>query len=332
MERLKPTLTDVLTADRWWFGQFGESLINDLPTRHLIYQDNGANILGVGHIDTVEDHRSANTEATIAAHETAMKLARFQQTGPQLDDRLGVWALLSVLPEHMKFDMLLTDNEEIGMSTALDFEPPGGKRYNWIFELDRRGDGCVLYQYGSKKWNRELQQAGLRIDKGSFSDIGYLDHLGVQAVNIGIGYDHEHTLACDWDVDVTRSQLQKLVNFYSRNKDKRYAYSRHRSNFVGTRSWASRINGTLHKPVTSSKLYTAGDEPKLPYWRGSYWDIEEEEEAGLDSWKDAMTRWDDHNYTQPEPKSDKQLVKLVNGREYLYNGFAWTRADDPSQK
>ena len=208
MVRLNPTLTDVLTADRWWFAQFGESLITDLPTRHLIYQDNGADILGVGHIDTVDNHRSTQTEAGLEAHSKAMNLARYHQTGPQLDDRLGVWALLSVLPEHMNYDVLLTDNEEIGQSTAASFEPPNGKAYNWIFELDRRKDGCVLYQYGSKKWNKELTKAGFRIDRGSFSDIGYLDHLGVQGVNIGIGYDHEHTLACDWDIDFTREQLK----------------------------------------------------------------------------------------------------------------------------
>ena len=98
MVRLNPTLTDVLTADRWWFGQFGESLIKDLPTRHLIYQDNGADILAVGHIDTVDNHRSTQTEAGLEAHNKTMDLARYHQTGPQLDDRLGVWALLSVLP------------------------------------------------------------------------------------------------------------------------------------------------------------------------------------------------------------------------------------------
>ena len=308
MVRLNPTLTDVLTADRWWFAQFGESLITDLPTRHLIYQDNGADILGVGHIDTVDNHRSTQTEAGLEAHSKAMNLARYHQTGPQLDDRLGVWALLSVLPEHMNYDVLLTDNEEIGQSTAAEFEPPSGKSYNWIFELDRRKDGCVLYQYGSKKWNKELTKAGFRIDRGSFSDIGYLDHLGVQGVNIGIGYDHEHTLACDWDIDITREQLKKLVNFYERNKDKRYAYNRRRDNWAGGRSWLSRVNGSLHKPVTQMAQFSHRD----------YYDLD----------KDFTPWWDTDSYLEPVVRSKEELVKLVNGREYTYNGFSWSEVEN----
>ena len=307
MERLNPTLTDVLTADRWWFGQFGESLITDLPTRHLIFQDNGADILAVGHIDTLDNHRSTQTEAGEEAHKKTMDLARYYQTGPQLDDRLGVWALLSVLPDFMNYDVLLTDNEEIGQSTAADFEPPNGKAYNWIFELDRRKDGCVLYQYGSKKWNKELTRAGFRIDRGSFSDIGYLDHLGVQAVNIGVGYDHEHTLACDWDINIMREQLKKLISFYERNKDKRYAYNRRRVNPVGGRSWLSRVNDTRHQPLTQSTQFSHRD----------YYDLD----------MDYTPWWDTDSYLEPVIKSKEELVKLVNGREYLYNGFSWSEVE-----
>ena len=304
MVRLNPTLTDVLTAERWWFGQFGESLITDLPTRHLIYQDNGADILAVGHIDTVDNHRSTQTQVGLEAHNKTMDLAKYYQTGPQLDDRLGVWALLSVLPEFMNYDILLTDNEEIGQSTAGSFEPPSGKAYHWIFELDRRKDGCVLYQYGSKKWNKELNRAGFRIDRGSFSDIGYLDHLGVQAVNVGVGYDHEHTLACDWDINMMREQLKKLVNFYERNKDKRYAYNRRRDITAGGRSWLGRVNGALHKPVTRSAQFSHRD----------YYDLD----------MDYTPWWDTDSYVEPVIKNEAEAIKLVNGREYLYNGFSWS--------
>ena len=316
MARLTPTLTDVLTADRWWFAQFGESLIKDLPTRHLIYQDNGANILAVGHIDTVDNHRSTQTQAGLDAHNKTMDLAKYRQTGPQLDDRLGVWALLSVLPEFMNYDILLTDNEEIGQSTAASFIPPNGKAYNWIFELDRRKDGCVLYQYGSKKWNKALTKAGFRIDRGSFSDIGYLDHIGVQAVNIGIGYDHEHTLACDWDIAIMREQLTKLIDFYERNKDKRYAYNRRRDNWVGGRSWLGRVNGTLHEPVTqSAKL------PSSLNGRGYYQDL-----YNMDM--DYTPWWDTDSYVEPVIRSKEELFKVVNGREYTYNGFSWSEVQD----
>jgi len=78
MVRLKPSLTDVLTADKWWFTQFGNSLITTLPTRHLIFQDNQADILAVGHIDTVTDFASKTSEDRILA----MDLAKYKHAAP----------------------------------------------------------------------------------------------------------------------------------------------------------------------------------------------------------------------------------------------------------
>ena len=257
MVRLKPSLTDVLTADKWWFTQFGNSLITTLPTRHLIFQDNQADILAVGHIDTVTDFASKTSEDRIEA----MNLAKYKQSGPQLDDRLGVWALLSVLPDYMNFDLLLTDDEEHGMSTAGEFETD--KEYNWIFELDRRGEDVVLYQYGSKKWHKALDTAGFKRSRGSFSDIGYLDHLNVQAVNIGIGYHNEHTLKCDWDMDETRRQLNKLLEFYKTNHKRKYGYSPVRAGATGRSASSGRNNYTYHQPVTR---YQFDDFPYTSYY------------------------------------------------------------------
>ena len=257
MVRLKPSLTDVLTADKWWFTQFGNSLITTLPTRHLIFQDNQADILAVGHIDTVTDFASKTSEDRTEA----MNLAKYKQAGPQLDDRLGVWALLSVLPDYMTFDLLLTDDEEHGMSTAAEFETD--KEYNWIFELDRRGEDVVLYQYGSKKWHKALDTAGFKRSRGSFSDIGYLDHLNVQAVNIGIGYHNEHTLKCDWDMDETRRQLNKLLEFYKTNHKRKYGYTRLRAGATGRSASSGRNNYTYHQPITR---YQFDDFPYTSYY------------------------------------------------------------------
>jgi len=257
MVRLKPSLTDVLTADKWWFTQFGESLISTLPTRHLIFQDNQADILAVGHIDTVTDFASKTSEDRTQA----MNLARYKQCGPQLDDRLGVWALLSVLPDYMNFDLLLTDDEEHGRSTAAEFETK--KEYNWLFELDRRGEDVVLYQYGSKKWNKALDTAGFKRAHGSFSDIGYLDHLGVQAVNVGIGYHNEHTMKCDWDMDETRRQLNRLLEFYKTNHKRKYGYTRVRASPIGYSAGSGRNNHTYHKPITR---YQFDDFPYTSYY------------------------------------------------------------------
>jgi hypothetical protein len=66
---------------------------------HLIHIDRGCKILGVAHLDTV---LSATPHL-----ENSLVMT------PTLDDRLGVWVLLHLLPSlgFNDYDILLTDNE-----------------------------------------------------------------------------------------------------------------------------------------------------------------------------------------------------------------------------
>jgi len=134
------------------------------PYGSLYYRDNGASVLGVAHLDSVLRAPPEKEGPFVYA--------------PQLDDRLGVWILLDVLPRlGVKVDVLLTDCEEIGQTTARFFRP--NRDYNWIFEFDRRGSDVVMYQYESDAYSDLLRDYGFRLGRGSYSDIAALEHLGV---------------------------------------------------------------------------------------------------------------------------------------------------------
>lgn len=173
------------------------------PTKDLLcggdYRiiDRGGSILGVAHCDSVR----------AGAYHYERHGNRVYSTA--LDDRLGVWLLLDVLPKlGIVCDVLLTDDEEIGRSTALLVEREDLPRdYNWLFQFDRRGNDAVTYQYaGMDDYASMFFQLGL----GSFSDISSLEHLGVCGVNIGCGYQCEHTPQSYADLKVTERQVKRF--------------------------------------------------------------------------------------------------------------------------
>jgi len=122
---------------------------------------------------------------------------------PQLDDRLGVYTILDLMPSlGVKMDALLTDDEEIGRSTASLFATD--KQYNWIVEFDRRGTGAVMYEYDFPCHDY------FDIERGTFSDICELEHLGCQGINIGVAYHKEHTTRCHM---VLEDYAEQMVRF-----------------------------------------------------------------------------------------------------------------------
>lgn len=193
-----------------------ESLGEVTNTRDGIYifKDNGCKVLGVAHLDTV---LNTNHFHKIDVNGDPIVI------NAQLDDRLGAYALIHLLPSlGIQFDLLLTEGEESGRSTAAHFKAPHD--YNWMFSFDRHGDDVVLYQYDSKDINAALESSKFRIGKGSFSDIAFLDHLGVKGFNVGTGYEGEHTDMSYANMTTFKSQVSKFYKFYNQNKDKKYAY------------------------------------------------------------------------------------------------------------
>lgn len=189
--------------------------VMDTPDGMYIYRDNPkAKILGVAHLDSVLDLQ----------HFYKLELGKDTLIfNAQLDDRLGAYILLDVLPKMgIQFDLLLTEGEETGRSTAAYFET--SKQYNWMFSFDRHGDTTVMYQYDNKALRADLQSVKLKPDRGSFSDICFLDHLGIRGINVGTGYEDEHSNMCYANIGVTVSQIKKFHHFYELFKDKKYEY------------------------------------------------------------------------------------------------------------
>lgn len=207
------------------------ALLNHLGVKFgkkgYVYIDNNSKILGVAHLDIVGDIEKSHCDI-------------FKSSGVvfsrALDDRLGVFILMNILPKlGINLDILLTNYEEIGLSTARYFE--SSKTYNWLVEWDRGGEDVVVYQY--KKFQKILSEY-FTVGYGTYSDIVELPHLNALGVNIGIGYYNEHTQNCFCDIAQTERQLNRFISFYADNKDKRFEYSK-RANSPKAYSWGKSI-------------------------------------------------------------------------------------------
>lgn len=166
------------------------------------YIDNGSLILAVAHCDVV-----SGLPVWFAA-------SRGQPDGdvvfsPALDDRLGVYTILDLLPKlGIAVDVLLTDDEECAQSTAGIFVP--GKKYNWGVEFDRRGEDAVCYRYVDME---DPAARYFRVGRGTFSDISCLQ-AGCQCLNVGVGYVEEHTEACRCHLEVYFRQIARFLAMY----------------------------------------------------------------------------------------------------------------------
>lgn len=181
------------------------------------YKDNGADILAVAHLDTLIGFQHFS-QAQLR-HDTWI----FCTT---LDDRLGAYALIDYLPQlGMKYDLLLTEGEEKGASTAAYFQPPLGKKYKWMFSLDLMMTGFKMYQYESKEGREAGKAVGLTMHSGSYSDIRALDFLGCQGFNFGVGYQNHHSINAMASVKDFKSQMRAFAQFYHNNKDTHFPYT-----------------------------------------------------------------------------------------------------------
>jgi hypothetical protein len=171
--------------------------------------DNGADVLAVAHLDTVQP--ATHFERLVLPHRNLV-------FSPTLDDRLGLYVILDLLPGLIgnRYDILLTTDEERGSSSAMYFTT--GKRYNWMFEFDRRGNDAALYQYGYSEAARLLYETyKLPVSRGSYTDICELQHLGCFGMNIGVGYANAHSLDACADMDVLKSMVSVFVRFFNDN-------------------------------------------------------------------------------------------------------------------
>lgn len=185
-------------------------IIEGAPGVQHGFLDRGSSILAVAHLDYVDNPWQFQR--------LSGKNGGAYVFCPRLDDRLGVFTILDVLPTMgIILDVLFTENEEHGQSTANDFKP--SKEYNWIVSFDRRGDDAVTYDYDWPEVG-EFFDVGI----GSFSDICSLEGVGVKALNVGVGYHREHTPLCYLDTNEYYTQLQTFKEFYETHGRTRFKH------------------------------------------------------------------------------------------------------------
>lgn len=201
----KKELHKICNLEQSAFSRYGDVM----PTAHggfYIHIDNGSQVLGVAHLDTVQTARN-------------FRISKGKVHSPRLDDRLGVYIMLSLLPSMgVKTDILLTTDEEMGMSTAEHFV--SDKQYNWMYSFDRAGADVVMYQYFKDEYAELLYAYGFSdIGYGSYSDLCELGHLGAMGINIGTGYENYHSKSAYAKINIVKKNVGKFVDFYHDAKD-----------------------------------------------------------------------------------------------------------------
>lgn len=180
-----------------------------------IHQDNGADILTVAHLDSVESKKFF-TKCPVNGDQVIYC--------PTLDDRLGVYTICELLPRlGVKADILLTTGEEYCQSSALAFEP--NHPYKWLLSFDRTGTDVVMYDYETPYLRDLVKQTGAWVGNGSYSDIADLEHLGVAGFNWGVGYEDYHgDRAHVWMSDYV-SNVARFLDFYRAHKGSVFSHS-----------------------------------------------------------------------------------------------------------
>lgn len=202
-----------------WFAYYKKNVPMEYfstPAGEYIYRRRkGCPILFVAHLDSVQGGRTVDDQR--------------EENGriycPVLDDRLGVYTALFLMPKlGIKADLLLCDKEERGASTAKVFAYQGNATpYKWIAEFDRKGEDVVTYGFTSTEWVAKLKE---RFDygHGSFSDVAALTHLGCSGVNIGVGYYDYHAANAYFDFEMYLRQMARFVEFWEEHKDTHFEH------------------------------------------------------------------------------------------------------------
>ena len=192
-------------------------VVPDINTNedYYFYKDNGARILAVAHLDTVIDADKRRAQFIDTEGEGTVVFSG------ALDDRLGTYIILDLLPKlglSQDFDILLTVGEESGCSTAQHFWPNDEeKEYDYIIEFDRGRTDVVMYQYDDAEVRSMVRASGATVSTGSFSDIAYLEHLGVKAFNWGVGYDPDHGARSHAFLNDTFEMVEYYLTFHAQN-------------------------------------------------------------------------------------------------------------------
>lgn len=252
-------------SDNYFFNKYKDNLIEGENGRHLFF-DNGANVLAVAHLDTViVPEKTFHFNKIVVNLDGGTQIKQIKT--PTLDDRLGVYTIMDLMPQILGTnwaDILLTEGEETGNSTAKDFSHPDNKQYNWMVEFDRKASSMtqiskwankpkydydiVMYEYleqDADEIKGALHDAGfINIGKGSFTDIAYLNELNCKGINVAVGYHDNHsTKAFMWLTEYLWN-INNFVKFYKKYQGTHFPHKKvvrktytHKTNNKTWREW-----------------------------------------------------------------------------------------------
>jgi len=192
------------------FTAYGVRYVTE-DNRQFFFADNNADVLAVAHLDTVMMMPSFRYNK-----DEAMIHSSF------LDDRLGAYVILEHLQKELKYDILLTVDEEHRKSSARSFNL--GKKYNWMFSFDCDGTAVEMYQYESPVLVMELKKYGFITGGAGYSDICELEHLGCKGFNFGVGYYDGHHRDGYAKLSETAENIIKFRNFYNANAGRHFRH------------------------------------------------------------------------------------------------------------
>lgn len=219
LEQLKKRC--LATVDELFDEPNGELYGIEKTSQTYWFRDNGSNILCVAHCDVVCDEDKFGVISNYGGEKVILS--------PRLDDRLGVYTVLDLLPKlGIKIDILLTDDEESMASTAAIFNPP--RQYNWVVEFDRRGESTVHYQYTNMIG--KLSPYFPNVQHGSYTDIVELNFLKCGCFNVGVGYHDEHTEMCYMILNEFYRQIARFIRFYDDNYKKPFPWAGSKVSYV----------------------------------------------------------------------------------------------------
>jgi len=216
------TCMAICTAKQEFFAEYGTEFKKNggKDGFAFYYKDNGSDILAIAHMDSVQDKPNFDyAKWQFSGREILMS--------PWLDDRLGVYTICEWLPKlGIKFDILLTTDEEKGKSTGELFVPDPERKYKWMFQFDRMGNDVVMYQYRNDAALKKLEECGFKTGYGSASDISKMDDLGCLGFNFGIGYENAHSKDAWADLQVATEQVAKFLKFFQKHHREHMVYDK----------------------------------------------------------------------------------------------------------
>ena len=277
--------------------------------------------LGVAHVDTVFEGLPRFNGQSLKLDPPKVLPGGDIRSGA-LDDRLGVSILMDILPKVMpsfKYDILLTDDEEIGRSTASDFVNDcmsndsmyeRTDNYRFLFQFDRAGCDVVTYNYYNRSAEAYLEDSCWHIGHGSFSDISAMEDLGIWAANFGCGYHNQHSNDCYVDMDQLDMNLRRFAMFVKRTGNTIFKHSStYNSNFSSSNKWRNGYYGeSFYSKSNKGTKYGFYEQPKSTF-------VDSKTKDPFYAADDWSSSWE--TYVDEDAKSEDELVDMFVPKNYF---------------